>query len=178
MTAPADFGQLPGLFGHVLLTSLLAVGGALSTVPELRRVMVADMGLLSDAQFHASIAIAQASPGPNVLFIAVLGYQVAGVAGAALLLIGFLLPSTTLAYAGLRWGTARGESRAARAFKAATAPLVIALMLASGWILAAEAPGIAHWLGTALVALAAWLTRVHVLVLIGAACAAGAAGWI
>jgi chromate transporter len=70
------------LFGHFLLLSLLAVGGAVTVAPDIHRVMVDQMGLLSDAQFSASIAIGQASPGPNVLFVAVMGYQAAGLPGA------------------------------------------------------------------------------------------------
>jgi chromate transporter len=66
--------ELFALFGHLLMLSLLAVGGALAVVPDVRRVMVTNMGLLTDAQFNASVAIAQAAPGPNVLFVAALGY--------------------------------------------------------------------------------------------------------
>ena len=50
-----------GLFGHFLLLSLLAIGGAITVVPDMHRVMVEQMGLLTDAQFNSSIAIAQAS---------------------------------------------------------------------------------------------------------------------
>jgi hypothetical protein len=82
-----------GLFGHFLLLSLLAVGGAITVVPDMHRVLVTQMGLLTDTQFNASIAIAQASPGPNVLFVAVMGYQAAGLAGAAVTLIGIMLPA-------------------------------------------------------------------------------------
>jgi chromate transporter len=166
------------LFGHFLTVSLLAVGGALTVVPDTRRVMVADMGLLTDAQFSESIAIANAAPGPNVLFVAVLGYQAAGLVGAAATLFGMLLPSTTLAYAAARWGQAQRDSRALRAFKAATAPVVIALLFAGAWILAAQA---ADWRSLALTlaaALLAWRTRLHVLVLIAAGAAVGISGWI
>ena len=70
--------QLVTLFGHFLLLSLLSIGGAITVAPDMHRVMVDQMGLLNDAQFNASIAIAQAAPGPNVLFVAVMGYQAAG----------------------------------------------------------------------------------------------------
>ena len=70
------------LFAHFLLLSLLAIGGAITVAPDMHRVLVDGLGLLTDAQFNASIAIAQAAPGPNVLFVAVMGYQAAGLAGA------------------------------------------------------------------------------------------------
>jgi chromate transporter len=166
------------LFGHFLVLSLLSIGGAITVVPDMHRVLVAQMGLLDDAQFAASIAIAQASPGPNVLFVAVMGYQAAGMPGAFATLTGIMLPSTTLALVVARWGHARREWRAVRAFKAGFAPLVIGLMLATAWILTVEVPGWRHALLTLVAALLVWRTRVHLLVLVGAGALVGAIGWI
>jgi chromate transporter len=166
------------LFGHFLLLSLLAIGGAITVAPEMHRVLVSEMGLLSDAQFNASIAIAQASPGPNVLFVAVMGYQAAGLVGAAVTMAGIMLPSTTLALAAARWSHARREWRAVRAFKAGMAPIVLALMFAIGWILTAETPGWRHILLTLAATLLVWQTRVHLLVLIAAGALVGALGWV
>ena len=70
---------MPGSgFVSMLVLSLLSVGGAITVVPDMHRYLVGQTGLLTDAQFNASIAIAQASPGPNVLFVAVMGWQAAG----------------------------------------------------------------------------------------------------
>ena len=66
---------------------------------------------------------AQAAPGPNVLFVAVMGYQAAGLLGAAATLTGIMLPSTVLALIASRWGHARAEWRAVRAFKTGMAPI-------------------------------------------------------
>jgi len=167
-----------GLFGHFLLLSLLSIGGAITVVPDMHRVLVDQTGLLTDAQFNASIAIAQASPGPNVLFVAVMGYQAVGLVGAAVTLAGIMLPSTTLALAAARWGHARREWRGVRAFKAGMAPIVIALMFATGWILAAGTPGWGHVLLTIASAVLVWQTRVHLLVLIAAGALLGALGWV
>jgi chromate transporter len=166
------------LFGHFLLLSLLAVGGAITVVPDMHRVLVDQMGLLSDAQFSASIAIAQASPGPNVLFVAVMGYQFAGLPGAAVTLLGIMLPSTTLALAAARWGHARRDWRPVRAFKAGMAPIVIALLFATGWILTTETPGWRAGLVTLAAALLVWRTRVHLLLLVAAGAILGALGWL
>ena len=170
--------DLLALFGHFLLLSLLAIGGAITVAPDMHRVMVGEMGLLSDAQFNASIAIAQASPGPNVLFVAVMGYQAGGLPGAAATLAGIMLPSTTLALAAARWSHARRDWRAVRAFKAGMAPIVIALMFATGWILTA---GTAGWLHVALTIAAAalvWRTRLHLLVMIVVGAVVGGLGWV
>ena len=166
------------LFGHFLMLSLLSIGGAITVVPDMHRVLVTRMGLLDEAQFTSSIAIAQASPGPNVLFVAVMGYQAAGLLGAFVTLAGIMLPSTTLALAAARWGHARREWRGVRAFKAGMAPLVIGLMLATTWILTVEAPGWRHALLTLAAVLLVWGTRVHLLVLVGAGAVIGALGWI
>ncbi len=166
------------LFGHFLLLSLLAIGGAITVAPDMHRVMVDQMGLLSDAQFSASIAIAQASPGPNVLFVAVMGYQAAGLPGAAVTSLGIMLPSTTLALAAARWGHARRDWRPVQAFKAGMAPIVIGLLFATGWILATETPGWRSGLLTLAAAVLVWRTRVHLLVLVGAGAILGAAGWL
>lgn len=167
-----------GLFGHFLLLSLLAIGGAIVVAPDMHRVMVAQMGLISDQQFTASIAIAQAAPGPNVLFVAVAGYQAAGLAGAAVTLLGMMLPSTTLAFAAARWSHARRHWRGVQAFKAGLAPITISLLFATGWILTgsrATGPLIAV---TLVAALLVWRTRIHLLWMIAGGAALGAAGLV
>ena len=166
------------LFDHFLLLSLLSIGGAITVVPDMHRVLVEQMGLLTDAQFTASVAIAQASPGPNVLFVAVMGYQAAGLLGAGVTLAGIMLPSTTLAFAAARWGHARRDRRAVQAFKAGMAPIVIALMFATGWILSAETPGWRHVLLTVAAAVLVWRTRQHLLVMIAVGAIVGGLGWV
>jgi chromate transporter len=166
------------LFGHFFLLSLLAVGGAITVAPDMHRVLVNKLGLLNDAQFNASIAIAQASPGPNILFVAVMGYQAAGLAGATATLAGIMLPSTTVALAVARWGHARRDWRAVQAFRAGMAPIVIALMFSTGWILTTQTAGWRHVLLTAAAALLVWRTRVHLLVLIAAGALVGALEWV
>jgi chromate transporter len=171
----ADWLQL---FGHFLLLSFVAIGGAIVIAPEMHRLMVTQTGMLTDAQFSASIAIAQAAPGPNVLFVAVMGYQAAGLAGAAATLIGIMLPSSLLAFAASRWSQSRQEWRAIRAFKAGMAPLTIALLVATGWILAANTPGWTHLLLTIGAAIAVWRTPIHLLLLIAIGALVGGLGWL
>lgn len=143
----ADFLQL---FLHFMLLSLLAIGGAITTAPDMQRFVVGQHGWLSDAQFTASIALAQAAPGPNVLFVAVIGWNVGGLAGVLATLAGSLLPSTTLALSATRWGARHRESRAIRAFTTGMAPLTLGLLLSTGWVLLA--PARTPWVSAALVA--------------------------
>ena len=128
--------DLLGLFAHFLVLSLLAIGGAITTAPDMHRYVVAEHHWISDAQFSASIAIAQAAPGPNVLFVAVIGWNVAGPLGALATMAGTLLPSTALTLVVSRWGARRRETRAMRAFTTGLTPLTIGLLVATGWLLA------------------------------------------
>ena len=173
-----DAGALASLFGHFLLLSLLSIGGAITVAPDMHRWMVSEQQLLTDPQFASAIAIAQAAPGPNVLFVPLLGFQAAGLAGAAATLVGIMLPSATLALLATRWGRAREDWRAVRAFKAGMAPITLALIAATGWLLAAPWGAWRPLLLTAAAALLVWRTRVHLLWLIGSGAVLGVAGWV
>lgn len=136
-----DAATLAQIFGHYLILSLLAVGGAITTAPDMQRYLVQEHGWLSDAQFSASIGLAQAAPGPNILFIAVLGWNVAGLAGMLVTMLGIMLPSSVLALAASRWLATRRETFGVRVFTGGLAPLTIGLLAATGWILAAPVRG-------------------------------------
>ena len=127
--------DLWALFAHFMVLSLLAIGGAITTAPDMQRFLVGEKAWLTDAQFTASVALAQAAPGPNVLFVAVLGWNVGGLAGVAASLLGSLLPSTVLTLAASRWGARHRQSRGMRAFTTGLAPLTLGLLLATGWVL-------------------------------------------
>jgi chromate transporter len=138
--------ELATLFLHFVSLSLLAIGGAITTVPEMHRFLVTQQAWLAEDQFSSAIALAQAAPGPNVLFVAVLGWTVgmnaaggaaAGAPAWALAsacvfaaMMGILLPSATLTYFAARWGQRNRERPTVRAFKLAMAPIVVALLVA------------------------------------------------
>ena len=178
------------LFVHYLSLSLLSVGGAISTAPDMHRFLVNEQHWLTDAQFNASIAIAQAAPGPNVLFIALMGWNVGlnaggmltGILGVFLSMFGILIPSTTLTFTAAQWGHRNRELRAVRAFKQGMAPIVVALLIATSWILAtSNGSELKHWplwLLTAVSALVVWRTKLHLLWLLGAGAILGWFGLI
>jgi chromate transporter len=178
------------LLGHYMALSLLCVGGAITTAPDMHRFLVQEKAWLTDPQFSASIAIAQAAPGPNVLFTGLMGWNVglnAGGLPTALLgmvvcLGGIMLPSSVLAFATAQWSHRNRDLRAVRAFKQGMAPVVIALLVATGWILA-TANGYAvknwpTWAVTLVTTLVVWRTRLHLLWLLGAGALIGALGWV
>ena len=178
------------LFLHFLSLSLLSIGGAITTAPDMHRFLVDQQHWLLDGQFNAAIAIAQAAPGPNVLFVALLGWNVGlnaggvptALLGVALAMVGILLPSATLTYAAASWGHRNRELLAVRAFKQGMAPLVVALLIATGWVLAtanaSQASNWPLWLLTAASAVAVWRSRIHMLWLLGGGAALGWFGWV
>lgn len=178
------------LFAHYLMLSLMSLGGAISTTSEMHRFLVEQHGWLTQAQFNDSIALAQASPGPNVLFVALMGWHVgmnagsttAAFLGVAVTMIGILLPSTIVTYQVAQWGHRNRELRAVRAFKQGMAPVVIAMLLSTAWILASSAGrGVADWPLWVLAGascLVMWRTRLHLLWVLGAGAALGAFGLV
>lgn len=174
-----SLADLFGLFNHFLLLSLIAVGGAITTVADMHRFLVVEQGWMSDATFTSSIAIAQAAPGPNVLFVAVLGWNAAGVAGVLVTMLGIMLPSTTLALLAARWGARQADSFAMRVFTLGLGPLTIGLLLATGWVLTepvrAEPAAWVLVVGTVVVMIT---RRCSPLWLIAAGGVVGALGWL
>jgi chromate transporter len=176
------------LFGHFLLLSMMSIGGAISTSSEMHRFLVEQHHWLTQDQFNAAIALAQAAPGPNVLFVALMGWHVgmnAGSLGAALFgvlvcMVGIMTPSTIITYTAAQWGHRNRELRAVRAFKQGMAPVVIALLLSTAWILAtsSDAPTPRLWLLAAAAGLVIWRTRLHLLWVLAAGALLGAFGLI
>jgi chromate transporter len=167
------------LFAHFLAMSVLAIGGALAVAPEIHRYIVDQRGWVDDAQFSAAIALAQAAPGPNLLFVPVLGHAIAGLPGAFVALLGILLPSTTLALAASRWGGRRRDTRGVRAFVAGMAPVTIGLLLSAGTVLVQPyARTAGAWALMAAAVVLSVRTRINPVWLIAGGAAAGAAGWV
>ncbi len=184
---PADWLHL---LGYYLSLSLLTVGGAIATAPDMHRFLVDRQAWLTDPQFNASIAIAQAAPGPNVLFIGLLGWNVGlnaggwvlGLLGMVLCLAGVMLPSTLLTWGAARWAHRNRGLRTVRAFKQGMAPVVLGLLLATAFILGTTHGSLAEswrlWAVSAACMLLVWRTRIHLLWLLGAGALSGAMGWI
>jgi chromate transporter len=108
---------------------------------------------------------------------------VLGLFGLLVTMLGIMLPSTTLTYFATRWGHRNRTRREVRAFKQGMAPVVVGLLIATGWVLAAgnhagDAPAWHLWLLTGAAALIVWRTRIHLLWLLGAGAVLGAVGFV
>ncbi|NQW81053.1 MAG: chromate transporter [Polaromonas sp.] len=177
-------------FLHYLSLSLMAIGGAIAMIPDMHRFLVDQNLWLTDAQFNASVAIAQAAPGPNVLFIALMGWNVGmnaggvlyGLLGITLAMTGMLIPSSVLTYNATQWGHRNRNLRGVRAFKQGMAPIVVGLLISTGLILAsASGKSLEHWplwLLAGVSAVIFWRTKLHILWLLGAGATLGWFGLI
>jgi chromate transporter len=170
---------LADLFAQFALLSLVAFGGVTALLPELHRLVVEQRQWMDDATFAQLYAIAQAAPGPNLLVVTLIGWKVAGLAGAVVATLAICLPMSVVIYFLFRnWERFR-DAPWRMAVQTGVAPLAVGLVFASGWFIGAATGGSAGALllmaGTVVLML---LTRWHPLWLIGAGALAGAAGWV
>jgi chromate transporter len=127
------------LFGYFALLSLFAVGGANAAIPEMHRIAVEVTQWMSDRQFADSFAIAQVSPGPNVIIVTLIGYHVAGLAGAAVATAAMCGPTCVLAFLVARTWDRFKEARWRVAIQAGLVPVSLGLIAASAFVLARSA---------------------------------------
>ena len=161
------------------MLSLLAVGGVTAVLPEVHRVVVDVHHWMSDAEFTDLFAISQASPGPNMLIVALIGWHVAGLPGALTATAAMCAPCCTLSFFVARvWDRFRGAPWR-RAVEAGLAPITIGLVLATGWLLArgADTGWVASGITVSTTALVV-LTRVNPLWLFVGAGLLGLAGLV
>jgi chromate transporter len=167
------------LFNLFAVLSLFAVGGAQAAIPEMHRVAVDVMHWLSDRQFADMYAISQLSPGPNVIIVALIGFHVAGLAGAGVAITAMCGPTCVLAYFVARVWDRFKQARWRVAVQAGLVPLSLGLIAASAFVLARAADHNAYAvLITAATAATAFWTRVNPLWIFAVAGALGFAGLV
>lgn len=142
--------ELWALFLHFLSLSVLATGGGIALAADMHRYVVDEHGYLTHTQFVNSIALAQASPGPNVMFVTVMGWQIAGLRGALATTLGLALPALVLPFVISRLGRRSSFARVMQILQQGLGPVAIGLMAATCLVLVSEAPGV--WKGAAIIA--------------------------
>ena len=163
----------------VLLTGTAVGGGMIAVMPDVHRFVVETNHWVTSEQFTATFAMAQASPGPNFMYVALIGWHIAGWTGAVAGTIAVALPPALICYAVLRIGSGRGGGVVQRAFRRGLVPLSAGLLLASGWVLANTVDD--NWragLMTAVFVVLLLKTRVHPLWLIATGATLGLMGWV
>lgn len=134
-----DAVDLPALALHFALLSLVAIGGISSMLPDMQRYVVEANHWLSGSQFADAYALGQAAPGPNMMFVTLLGWQLAGLTGAVVVTLAVICPPALLTLAVTRLHANKPGAPLGRAIRAGLGPIAIGLTLASGWILALSA---------------------------------------
>jgi len=140
--------DLPALGMHFAMLSLMAIGGVGSILPDMQRYVVEANHWLSASQFADAYALGQAAPGPNMMFVTLLGWQLAGWAGAVVSTLAMIVPPIFLTLAVTRLSANNPDAPAGRAIRGGLGPIAIGLTLASGWILAQSADN--DWRGALL----------------------------
>ena len=88
--------EIGGVFAYL---SLLTVGGGMAAFPELKDLTVNVHHWLTFPELLGYYSIGQLAPGPNMMMVASVGAHVAGLTGAAVALVAFILPTGVLTFA-------------------------------------------------------------------------------
>jgi len=154
--------------------SLLQFGGTSAVVPEMHRQAVEVFHWMDARTFANLFALAQLAPGPNVMIVSLVGWQVAGLPGLIVSTLATIIPPCLMAFAASRLMLRAGESKWLLIVKDGLVPVAIGMIMASGGVMVQashpNALGIAITIGaTAFVA----FTEFNLLWALGAAIALG-----
>jgi chromate transporter len=174
-----NVSSLLTLAGYFALLSLFAIGGANAALPEMHRLAVEVMHWMSERQFADMFAIAQLTPGPNVIVVTLIGYHVAGFAGALVATVAMCGPTCVFAFfIGRTWDRFK-DAPWRLVIQAALVPISIGLIGASAAVIAqAAAPS---WMAVAVIvvtAVASYAIRMNPLWIFAGAALLGLLGWI
>lgn len=168
---------LAALALQFFVLSLVAFGGANAVVPEIHRQSVAVHQWMSDKDFAALFAISQAAPGPNVLLSTLIGWKVAGLAGAVVATAAMCGPSCVLVFFVSKVWDRYGHTRWRAAIGAGIAPVAVGFVFASAFVLVRAADsGWRFALVTAASASIAYFTKLNPLWCLAGAALLGLSG--
>jgi len=159
----------------VAVSLVFATGGAMALASDMHRYVVDEHGYITHTQFVNSIALAQAAPGPNILFITVMGWQIAALPGALATTLGIAMPAFVFPFVISRLGRMKQFDRLLKALQRGLGPVALGLMASTSFLLVRQAPG--GWIGAAMIGasvLVLAFTRVPPLVPIAVAGVLGA----
>ena len=157
--------------------AFLAIGGANAVVPEMQRTVVEVEHWMSAGEFAALFAIANAAPGPNVLIVTLVGWRVAGVAGALVTTVAMVGPTSLLTYAVFRLWDRLRHAAWRRPVQNGLAAVTVGLVAATAYLLARAADtGPVLLALTGVTAFVSYRTKLNPLWAFAAAAALGAAG--
>lgn len=127
--------DLSALFLHLLALWFIAVGGPSTILPDIHRYVVEVHHLVTNREFAEIYTLAQVAPGPNVMYVTLLGWHLAGWAGVAATTIPLLIPASTLTLLVSHLNERYPNAVIFRAVRRGLTPITIGLMFASATIL-------------------------------------------
>jgi chromate transporter len=125
-----DLFQLVWRFVYFSLISFGA--GFAIIIPQIHEHFVNQLHWLTDAQFTETVAVSQASPGPNFQMVPLIGWRAAGLPGALVALVAFLAIPSTLAIIVGRAVRNASENKTVILLQRALRPVSCGLWFASG----------------------------------------------
>ncbi|HEY7851547.1 MAG TPA: chromate transporter [Caulobacteraceae bacterium] len=157
--------------------SLVAFGGANAVLPEIQRQSVSLHHWMSDKEFAALFAIAQAAPGPNFMISTLVGWKAAGIPGALIATLAMCAPSCLLTFWVVKAWDRYRDAPWRHALAGGLAPVTVGLVVSSAWLLSRAAD--VDWrlaTLTAATAIVAYVSRLNPLWCLGGAAALGMVG--
>lgn len=124
---------------HIGELALISFGGIVTVLPALHYQLVANWHWITDRDFANLFAIAQASPGPNVLVLTLIGFRVAGIPGAVAATLALTVPTSLVAFAVVRLWDRFREAHWRKATQAGVLPVTVGFIAATSYIIARAA---------------------------------------
>jgi chromate transporter len=130
-----DRPDFSALFLHFLALWFVAIGGPSTILPGIHRYIVEAHHLMTSTELAEIYTLAQVVPGPNFMYVTLIGWRLAGWVGAAATTIPLLVPVTTLTLLVGHFNDRYPDAPIGRAIRRGLAPITLGLMLASATIL-------------------------------------------
>lgn len=117
------------MFLDIFLAGALSFGGLAAVLSSLQNSLVSQHHLFSGEDFSRTYSLAVGAPGPNAIFLSLLGYRLAGPSGACLACLAWGLPTIFLLNQIGRSGSAQAPAWM-KATRKALVPVVAGLLVA------------------------------------------------
>jgi chromate transporter len=124
------------LVAYISQLALIAFGGIITVLPGIHHHFVDERHWMTSLDFTNLFALAQASPGPNVLMLTLMGYKIAGIGGAVAATLALTIPTSVVAFVVVRvWDRFR-EAHWRKALQAGVVPVAAGFIGAAAYVIA------------------------------------------
>ncbi len=130
--------SLLSLFIKFSAFSLVAFGGINALLPVLYDLSVNQEHWINGQTFADYFAIAQAAPGPNLMTVTLIGWNVGGVIGALIATLAISWPSSIMIYFLQRVILNMQDKQKQQMIQFAAGALAVGLVLAAAWQIAEQ----------------------------------------